>query len=128
MSHHSTAFEIERPVPAGDAVKDLLPGSHAPAAVKKLNFRKALMAGAAVAVLAGAAWYGWDYWTVGQYLVSTDDAYVKADNTTIAPKVSGYLHQVLVKDNERVRTGQVLARIDDRDFKVALDQTAADVA
>ena len=51
------------------------------------------MAGAAVAVLAGAAWYGWDYWTVGQYLVSTDDAYVKADNTTIAPKVSGYLQR-----------------------------------
>ena len=50
-----------------------------------------LLAGAAVAVLSGAAWYGWDYWTVGRFLVSTDDAYVKADNTTIAPKVSGYL-------------------------------------
>src|SRR6267142_1266102 len=128
MSHHSTAFEIERPVPAGDAVKDLLPGSHAPAVIRKFNFRKALMAGAAVAVLAAAAWYGWDYWTVGQYLVSTDDAYVRADNTTIAPKVAGYLLQVLVKDNERVRTGQVLARIDDRDFKVAFDQAEADVA
>ena len=76
----------------------------------------------------GAAWYGWDYWTVGQYQVSTDDAYVKADNTTVAPKVSGYLHQVLVGDNERVKAGQVLARIDDRDFKVALDQAKADVA
>ena len=75
-----------------------------------------------------ATWYGWDYWTVGQYLVSTDDAYVKADNTTIAPKVSGYLHQVVVGDNERVKVGQVLARIDDRDFKVALDQAKADVA
>ena len=51
------------------------------------------MTGAAIAALAGAAWYGFDYWTVGQYLVSTDDAYVKADNTTIAPKVSGYLHR-----------------------------------
>ena len=86
------------------------------------------MAGAAVAVLAGASWYGWDYWTVGRFLVSTDDAYVKADNTTVAPKVSGYLHEVLVGDNERVRGGQVLARIDDRDFKVALDQAKADVA
>ena len=86
------------------------------------------MAGAAIAVLAGAAWYGWDYWTVGRYLVSTDDAYVKADNTTIAPKVSGYLREVLVGDNERVKAGQVLARIDERDFKVALDQAKADVA
>ena len=79
-------------------------------------------------MLAGAAWYGWDYWTVGRYLVSTDDAYVKADNTTVAPKVSGYLHEVLVGDNERVKAGQVLARIDQRDFAVALDQAKADVA
>jgi membrane fusion protein, multidrug efflux system len=128
MSHHSTAFEVERPVPAGDAVKDLLPGTQAPAVIKKFNFRKALMASAAVAVLAGAAWYGWDYWTVGQYLVSTDDAYVKVDNTTVAPKISGYLHEVLVGDNERVKAGQVLARIDQRDFRVALDQAKADVA
>src|SRR5207244_13275153 len=84
--------------------------------------------GAAVALLATASWYGWDYWTVGRFLVSTDDAYVKADNTTIAPKVSGYLNQVLIGDNQHVKAGQVLARIDDRDFKVALDQAMADVA
>ena len=53
---------------------------------------------------------------------------MKADNTTIAPKVSGYLSEVLVGDNERVAAGQILARIDDRDFKVALDQAKADVA
>jgi membrane fusion protein (multidrug efflux system) len=84
--------------------------------------------GATIVALAGASWYGYDYWTVGQYLVSTDDAYVKADNTTIAPKVSGYLDRVLVGDNEHVKAGQVLARIDDRDFRVALDQAKADVA
>src|SRR5712692_10130943 len=137
MTRHSTVFEVERPVPIDDTVKDLQPDTSkasvaqpAPASpfVKKLNFRRLLMAGAAVAVLAGAVWYGWDYWTVGQYLVSTDDAYVKADNTTVAPKVSGYLHQVLVGDNERVTAGQILARIDDRDFAVALDQAKADVA
>ena len=138
MTRHVTAFEIERPVPAGEAVRDLGPAAPdkadasaaapAPAAVKKFNFRKLLMVSAAVAVLAGATWYGWDYWTVGRYLVSTDDAYVKADNTTIAPKVSGYLHEVLVGDNERVKAGQVLARIDERDFTVALDQAKADVA
>jgi membrane fusion protein, multidrug efflux system len=135
MTRHSPAFEAERPVPA-DSVKDLLPGGSDDAStrkpslspIKKFNFRKALMAGAIAAALAGAAWYGWDYWTVGRYLVSTDDAYVKADNTTIAPKVSGYLHEVLVGDNEGVKAGQVLARIDDRDFRVALDQARADVA
>src|SRR5205807_2215788 len=137
-TRHSTVFEVARPVPIDDTAKDLQPDTHnrssvaesasAAAPGKRFNFRKVLMAGAAIAVLAGAAWYGWDYWTVGQYLVSTDDAYVKADSTTIAPKVTGYLQQVLVKDNERVTTGQVLARIDDRDFKVALDQAKADVA
>ena len=128
MTQHSTAFEIERPVPAADALKDLPPITQAPAAVKKFNFRKLLMTSAAVAALAGAGWYGFDYWTVGRYMVSTDDAYVKADNTTVAPKVSGYLHEVLVGDNERVRAGQLLARIDQRDFNVALDQARADVA
>jgi membrane fusion protein (multidrug efflux system) len=134
MTRHSTVFEADHPIPIGDAVKDLLSDTDKDENVppspprKKFNLRKVLMAGAAVAALAGAAWYGWDYWTVGQYLVSTDDAYVKADNTTIAPKVSGYLHDVLVADNERVKAGQVLARIDERDFKVALDQAKADVA
>jgi membrane fusion protein (multidrug efflux system) len=138
MTQHSIAFEIERPVPVGEAIGELRPATPedsstatlppARPASKKFNFRKLLMAGAAIAVLAGAGWYGVDYWTVGRYLVSTDDAYVKADNTTVAPKVSGYLHEVLVGDNERVRAGQLLARIDQRDFNVALDQAKADVA
>ncbi|MBS0239272.1 MAG: HlyD family secretion protein [Proteobacteria bacterium] len=89
--------------------------------------RGALIAGASLAVLAAAAYFGWQYWTVWRFQVSTDDAYVQADNTTIAPKVSGYLSDVLVGDNEAVKAGQVLARIDDRDFKVALDQVKADV-
>src|ERR1700681_1639564 len=135
MTRHSTAFEIDHPVPAGDAEALLQepPGGASepvppPDAKKTFNYRRALLAIAAVAALAGATWYGWNYVTVGQYLVSTDDAYVKADNTTVAPKISGYLHEVLVGDNERVKAGQILARIDERDFRVALDQADADVA
>jgi membrane fusion protein, multidrug efflux system len=138
MSRHSTSFEAERPVPA-EVVQELLQADNkseaaatAPLPVvavpRKGAVKRILMAGTAVALLAGVAWYGFDYWTVGRYLVSTDDAYVKADNTTIAPKVSGYLSEVLVGDNERVTAGQILARIDERDFKVALDQARADVA
>src|SRR3954447_4163444 len=129
MTVHSTSFPTDQPVRPVEAAEALLPAA-APQVLtaKKLNFRKLLLTGAAIAALAGAAWYGWNYWTVGQYLVSTDDAYVRADSTTIAPRVTGYLQQVLVKDNERVTTGQVLAQIDDRDFKVALDQAKADVA
>ena len=136
MTIHTPSLRAEQALAVPGIAEDRLPAEPAaktaaaalPAAARKLNFRKLVMTGAAIAVLAGAAWYGWDYWTVGQYLVSTDDAYVQADNTTIAPKVSGYLNQVLVKDNERVKAGRVLARIDDRDFKVALEQAKADVA
>ena len=140
MSRHSTSFEVEREVSAATAQELLeVPNSEpnpavsaapasVPAAKPAGRLRRLLLAGAAVAALAGASWYGFDYWTVGRFLVSTDDAYVRADNTTIAPKVSGYLHEVLVGDNEHVKAGQVLARIDERDFKVALDQARADVA
>ncbi len=94
----------------------------------KRSGRSLLLGAAAVAIVAAAGYYGHDYWTVGRFHVSTDDAYVKADNSTIAPKVSGYIAQVLVNDNQAVTAGQPLARIDDRDFRTALDQAKADVA
>ena len=130
MTVHSTDFPVDQKIDPAAAEALLPAAASAPelAAPKKINLRKLLLTGVAAAALAGAAWYGFDYWTVGRFLVSTDDAYVKADSTTIAPKVTGYLLHVLVKDNERVTRGQVLARIDDRDFKVALDQAKADVA
>ena len=78
--------------------------------------------------VAAAADFGYGYLTAGRYLETTDDAYVKADSTIIAPKVSGYIADVLAADNEPVKAGQLLARIDDRDFKTALDQASADVA
>jgi membrane fusion protein (multidrug efflux system) len=90
--------------------------------IKRLAAGLALTGGLAV-----AGTYGYDYWEVGQYQESTEDAYVKADHTTVAPKVSGYIAEVLVQDNERVKAGQLLARIDDRDFRAVLDQAKADV-
>ena len=106
--------------------------SRAAATLPALRSRHALKRAAFVlAALAGTAaiaYFGYDYWTVGRFLESTDDAFVMADYTTIAPKISGYIADVLVQDNEPVKAGQVLARIDDRDFKTALDQAQADVA
>ena len=92
-------------------------------AIKRAALVLALALGAA-----GAADFGYCYLTTGRYLESTDDAYVKADSTIVSPKVSGYLAEVLVGDNQPVRAGQVLARIDDRDFRTALNQARADVA
>jgi membrane fusion protein (multidrug efflux system) len=60
--------------------------------------------------------------------VSTDDAYVQAHSVLISPKVSGYIFEVPVDDNQSVKAGQVLARIDPRDYQTALDQARANVA
>ena len=99
------------------------------AATKRSKTPRRLMYGVgAIVIIAAAGYYGHDYWQNGRFEVSTDDAYVQADNSSIAPKISGYLAEVLVKDNETVKAGQPLARIDDRDFRAALDQAKADVA
>jgi membrane fusion protein, multidrug efflux system len=92
------------------------------------TIKRAALALALTLGVAGAADFGYGYLTTGRYLETTDDAYVKADSTIVAPKVSGYIADVLVGDNEKVRAGQLLARIDDRDFKTALTQAGADVA
>jgi membrane fusion protein (multidrug efflux system) len=90
--------------------------------------KRLLLGAAALGILAGAGVYGDDYWRVGRFQVATDDAYVAADSVILAPKVSGYLAQVLVRDNQTVHAGEVLARIDDSDYRTALDQARADVA
>src|ERR1700690_2996290 len=78
--------------------------------------RRAALVLAAALLVGAAADFGHYYLTAGRYLETTDDAYVKADSTIIAPKVSGCIADVLVTDNEQVKAGQLLARIDDRDF------------
>jgi len=90
--------------------------------------KRAALALAVALGVAGAGHFGYGYLTTGRYLESTDDAYVKADSTIISPKVSGYIAQVLVGDNQPVKAGQLLAEIDSRDFKAALAQADADVA
>jgi len=85
-------------------------------------------AGIAVVALAMLGLWSQYELEVGRYIESTNDAYVKADSTIIAPKVSGYISQVLVGDNQHVEAGQVIARIDERDFRANLDQASAKVA
>jgi membrane fusion protein (multidrug efflux system) len=104
-----------------------LPGKSGLRPSRQAIRRAVLALGLAVGV-AGAAGFGYGYLTTGRYLESTDDAYVKADSTIISPKVSGYIADVLVGDNQPVNAGEVLAHIDDRDFRTALAQAHADVA
>ena len=91
--------------------------------------RKPMLIGAAVAaVLAAAGWFGFSYLTVGRFTVTTDDAYVRAYNTTLGAKVAGYVSEFLVDDNTKVRAGDVIARIDDGDYRLATDSARDKIA
>ena len=96
----------------------------------KRKKRRWLLIGAAVAlvVLVGGGWYGWHWWTVGRYMVSTDDAYTEADSVTVSPQVAGYVAELRVTDNQEVRRGDVLLRIDDSTYRARVDQADAQLA
>src|ERR1700722_4591851 len=68
------------------------------------------------------------YWlTVLRFIQTTDDAYVGGNVTVMAPKVEGFVTELLVTDNQRVKAGQVLIRLDSRDYDARLAQATADV-
>ena len=89
------------------------------------RIREFAIAGAVLAALAAGTYFGDYWWTVGRFTVTTDDAYVGAKSTTLAAKIPGYLAVLEVADNQRVRAGDVIARIDDGDYQLAV-KTAQD--
>jgi membrane fusion protein, multidrug efflux system len=99
------------------------PARHATISRKQIG-----LAGAALLIGIGAAWYGHHWWTVGRFIESTDDAYVGGDVTVIAPKVAGFIADVAVTDNQAVHAGDLLVKLDDRDYRAALAKAAAAVA
>ena len=119
--------EARRPgAPAADPVAPEKSDSKpAPGAGRR---KLALIGAAAAVLLAAGGWYGYHYLTVGRYLVSTDDAYVRADATTLAAKVAGYVSSIDVADNSLVRAGDVIARIDDGDYRLAAQAARDKVA
>src|ERR1700722_6116489 len=100
-----------------EVTQDAVAGSSTGSLLSRKTLKRAVSALALGAGIAAAAWYGNYYWKIGQYLQSTDDAYVNADYTTVAPKVSGYITEVLVEDNQAIKAGQILARIAERVFR-----------
>ncbi len=91
----------------------------------RLGSKQLALSGLALGIVLVTAWYGHDWWTVGRFIESTDDAYVGGNVTPISPHVAGFVSDVLVRDNQRVQAGQILIRIDDRDFQTALDRADA---
>ncbi|QCP49579.1 HlyD family secretion protein [Trinickia violacea] len=97
-----------------------------PSGPQRSKRRPFLLIAGIVALIAGALWLA-HWWTVGRFIESTDDAYLQADSVTIAPKVSGYVTDVLVADNQAVPAGAPLARLDSRQYQASLDQAEATI-
>jgi len=96
---------------------------------RRIGGRKLAVLGVLLAAVAiGGGWYGQRWWTVGRFMVSTDDAYVRADNTTLAAKVPGYVANIFVADNSFVHAGDVIAVLDDGDYRLAADSARQKVA
>lgn len=95
---------------------------------RRLRRRQVLFAAAGLAALAAAAWFAQGWWTRGRFIESTDDAYVGGDVTAIAPHVAGFVETIAVADNQRVSTGELLLRLDPKDYAAALDQARASLS
>jgi membrane fusion protein (multidrug efflux system) len=95
---------------------------------RRRSRRKLALGGLVALAVAAAGWFGYDWLTVGRFTISTDDAYVQAYNTTLAAKVAGYVAGVPVTDNTYVHTGDVIATIDDGDYRLAVDSARGKVA
>ncbi|HWJ68777.1 MAG TPA: HlyD family secretion protein [Sphingobium sp.] len=82
----------------------------------------------AVAVLLGGAlWFAYQE-TRGKYYQATNDAQIRADMVTVAPRIAGYVSQLMVRDNQDVTAGQPLLRIDARDYQARQAQADAQIA
>jgi membrane fusion protein (multidrug efflux system) len=89
--------------------------------------RRIIIIAAAAVGLVGLLFGGWLWWQA-RTQVSTDDAYVEGAVTVISAKVSGNISEMLVKDNQAVKVGDLLVRVDPRDYRAKRDQAAAAVA
>ncbi len=77
------------------------------------------------AVVLGGGWYGYDWWSAGRFIETTDDAYAGGNVTAISPHVAGFVAQIAAADNQYVHAGQLLIRLDNRDYAAALDHAQA---
>jgi membrane fusion protein (multidrug efflux system) len=90
--------------------------------------RRPVLSAIGALLLASVLGGGYVYADQVGHFQSTDDAFIAARQSSLAPKVSGYITAVPVTDNQHVAAGEVIARIDDRDYRIALEQAEAQVA
>ena len=121
--HPGDAPAVEKPAPV------VAPAAVAPpvAAAKPGRKRFIFIGFLALLALAGAA-YAVYYTLVGRFYVSTDDAYVRANNTMLGARVAGHIAAILPRDNALVHAGDVIFRIDDGDYRIAVDAARTRIA
>src|ERR1044072_1789174 len=107
--------------PISASVLEAKPASNEPARSK---LRRPLMIGAPLLVLAVGAYF---YVTGGRY-ESTDDAYVRAAQVSISANVAGPVSELAIRDNQQVNKGDLLFRLDERPFRIAVDEAQARLA
>jgi membrane fusion protein (multidrug efflux system) len=93
-----------------------------------LHTKSRVVLGVGILLLAGTVWTVVDYFIANSATEKTQDAYVTADFTLVAPKIAGLVDRVLVEDNQAVRKGDILVTIDDRDYRTALASANAEVS
>ena len=105
------------------------PGAEAPAAAApKSGKRKFVLTGLGLALALAVAGYAGYYTLVGRFYISTDDAYVRANNTMLGARVAGHISAILVGDNTPVQAGDIIFRIDDGDYRIAVEAAATKIA
>ncbi len=104
------------------------PAKAADAGTEKPGKRKFVMMGVFGLLALAAISYGVHFYLVGRFFVSTDDAYVRANNTTLGARVAGHVAAILPADNSIVHTGDVIFKIDDGDYRIAVDAARARIA
>ena len=116
------------PVPDKPAAAPAASAPAASAAPKAPKRKKLILMSIGALVALAAVAYGVNYFLVGRFFISTDDAYVRANNTTLGARVSGHIAAILPGDNTLVHTGDVIFRIDDGDYKIAVDAARTKIA
>ena len=117
-----------RSAPAIDTPATDTPAAAATAAAPKSGKRKFVLMGIVSLLALAAVGYGSYYTLVGRFYVSTDDAYVRANNTILGARVSGHIAAIVPGDNVLVRAGDVIFRIDDGDYRIAVDAARSKIA
>jgi membrane fusion protein (multidrug efflux system) len=110
---------VDKPAPVAPATT---------AAPKSSNRRKFVLMGVGLLFALAVAGYGAYYLLVGRFYISTDDAYVRANNTMLGARVSGHIAAILAGDNSVVHSGEVIFRIDDGDYRIAVDAARTRIA